>query len=243
MTAQPHEAPPAQSGPAQSIDTMQALKKELERPLRSPSALHLFDAIEGLDILDQFLEEFADELQANGGDIEAIPAIAELLAFGEEEFKSAVYDWGRAIRVYDRAADANKQEEAYWAQKRRRAENARDRLKEYLKRQLEARQIVKVEGFDSTQLSFVRVQRNGQPSVSATTPDVLEELFAGGSEFVKETRELSIDYDACVAAIKAAMPARGQKDPPLTDAQYEAVVRSALPEGIVAKLGTHLRVG
>lgn len=239
----PHEAiSPAQSGLA-ADPTMVALKKELGKPLRSPSALHLFDAIEGLDILDQFLEEFSEQLEANGGDIEAIPEIAELLAFGEAEFKGAVFDWGRAIRVYDRAADANKQEEGYWAQKRRRAENARDRLKAYLKRQLEARNITKVEGFDSTQLSFVRVQRNGQPSIEAQNADVLEELFAGGSEFVKERRELVIDYDACVAAIKGAMPHRGKKDPPLTDEQYEAVVRSVLPEGVIAKLGTHLRVG
>jgi hypothetical protein len=242
MTAKPHEASPAQSGPAYD-ETMKALATSLAKPTRSPSALHLFTAIEGLDILDQFLEEFSEQLEANGGDIEAIPEIAELLAFGEDEFKKAVYDWGRAIRVYDRAADANKQEEGYWAQKRRRAENARDRLKEYLKRQLEARKIAKVEGFDATDLTFVRVQRNGQPSIEAQTPDVLEELFAGGSEFVKERRELVIDYDVCVAAIKAEIPPRGKKDPPLTDEQYQAIVAKVLPAGVIAKLGTHLRVG
>lgn len=182
-----------------------------------PRVIRLYDAIEALDILDDLIEEHSATIELSGGDIEAVPEIAELLAFAEGQFEQAVERWGLKIRTLMAEEEAVKVERQRLQAIENRKSNAAKRLKEYLKRQLEARQIAKV----TTPMVTVRVQNNSQPSVKAVSETAIEELYGQGSPYVRAKVEYSLDSKAVLAA---------------RDAGEE------IPAVIVIDRGTHLRV-
>lgn len=184
---------------------------------RRPRILRLYDAVEALEILDDLIEEHAAIIEANGGDIEAVPAIAELLAFAEGQFETVVERWGLKVRSLTVEAEAAKSEADRLTAIVNRKVNAAKRLKEFLKRQLEVRQITKV----TTPLVTVRIQKNGQPSVRAASEGLIEELYASGSEFIKRKETFDLDRDRILAA---------------SDNGEE------LPAGILIEKGSHIRI-
>lgn len=197
-------------------EASEPLAAELAKPKRA-GHLKLYDAAEALSILDDLIEEHAALIAAHGGDIEAVPAIAELLAFAEEGFEAAVERWGLKIRSLVAEAEGVKIEADRLAGLQRQKETAAASLKDYLRRQLEARGKTKV----ATKLVTVRIQANSQPSITATSETVIEELYAGGSPFAAQKVEYVLDRAKILEASK-----NGED----------------LPEGIVVRRGTHLRV-
>lgn len=179
--------------------------------------LHLYEAAEALDILDDLIEEYAPQIEAAGGDIEAVPAIAELLAFAEDQFEAVVERWGLKIRALTAEAEAAKIEATRLAVIVRTKENAAKRLKDYLKRQMEARGRQKI----ASPLVTVRVQANGRPSVRAASEAIIEELYALGSPFVRRRETFALDSEAVLAAQE-----RGDD----------------IPSGVLIEKGSHLRV-
>ena len=182
-----------------------------------PRTLKLYDAIEALEILDELIEEHAALIEAHGGDIESVPAIAELLAFAEDQFQGAAQRWGLKIRSLLAEAEGAKVEQERIEAIVLRKTNAAARLKEYLKRHMEARDIRKIE----TPLVTMRIQANSQPSVRAVSETTIEELYVQGSEFIRRKEIFDLDREKILTA------------------QAEGV---ALPDGIVVQKGTHLRV-
>lgn len=195
---------------------------------QKPRVLRLYDALEALDILDELIAEHADVIALRNGDIESVPEIAELLAFAEDQFESVVDRYGHKILNLNAEAIGIKEEldrlTALYNQKK----NAADRLKDFLKRQLEGRKVSKVK---CATLS-VWVQNNGQPSVRAVSESRIEELYAEGSLAVQQKVTYAVNYDRCVE-LAAADEAAKAADPN---------AERTLPEGIVVERGTHLRV-
>ncbi|HEY2851119.1 MAG TPA: siphovirus Gp157 family protein [Gemmatimonadaceae bacterium] len=194
-----------------------AVKAERQEQDRRPRTLRLYDAIEALDILDELIEEHAAQIEASGGDIEAIPAIAELLAFAEHDFEATVERYGLKIRTLLAEAEGAKVETDRLQAVVNRKTNAAKRLKEFLKRNLESRDVRKV----VTSLVTVRIQANGQPSVRAASEGLIEELYASGSEFIRRKEIFDLDRDKILAARE-----NGEE----------------LPAGILVEKGSHLRV-
>lgn len=185
---------------------------------RKPRTLRLHETLEALDILDELIQEHAERIARGGGDIESIPEIAELLAFAENDFESAAERWGLKIRTLLAEADAAKIEADRIGLIVKSKVNAAQNLKAYLKRQLDARQITKVQ----TPLVRLRIQNNGGvPAVEAISETVIDTLFAQGSEFVKQTITLSLDTPKILAAFENG---------------------ETIPDGITVTRGTHLRV-
>jgi dTDP-4-amino-4,6-dideoxygalactose transaminase len=192
-------------------------KAEQQAQARQPRVLRLYDALTALDILDDLIEEHATIIEAHGGDIEAVPEIAELLAFAEEQFQSVVERWGLKIRTLLAEAAAANVEASRLAALVARKENAASRLKDFLKRQLVAREIRKI----STPMVTVRVQANSRATVRAASETTIEELYAQGSPFIKHKELFSLDSDAVL---------RAQKD------------GQDIPTSILVETGCHLRV-
>lgn len=186
-------------------------------PPQQPRTMRLYDTIQALDILDELIAEHGEFIEAHGGDIEAVPAIAELLAFAEEQFEEAVGRWGLKIRTLLAEAEPAKMEASRLGAIAKQKDNAATRLKDFLKRQLEGRHIPKVK----TDLVTVRVQKNSQPTVRVVSAGALEELYAQGSPFVQEKKEYVINRDAVLGALE-----RGE----------------TVPATILVETGTHLRV-
>lgn len=180
-------------------------------------ALKLYEAAEALNILDDLLEEYAPQIEAAGGDIEAVPEIAELLAFAEGDFHAAVERWGLKIRALTVEAEAAKTEAVRLAVIQRTKENAAKRLKDYLLRQMEARGEKKI----ASPLVTVRIQKNSQPSVFCASDLVIEELYAQGSDLVVRKETFALDREAVLKAQENG---------------------EALPEGVVVQIGSHVRV-
>ncbi len=179
--------------------------------------MRLYDTLEALDILDDLIAEHADRINAMGGDIEAVPEIAELLAFAEDQFEGAVERWGLKIGTLLAEAQGAKLEADRLAMIVKRKENAAARLKEYLKRQLEGRHLTKVK----CPLVTVRIQKNSQPSITAISESTIEELFVAGSPFAAQKVEFVLNREAIVRAEKEG---------------------ETIPQGIVIHRGTHLRL-
>lgn len=187
-------------------------------PPKKTAHLTLYSATEALSILDDLIAEHAALIEAHGGDIEAIPAIAELLTFAEDKFDEAVERWALKIRSLIAEAEGVKVEADRLAQLQRQKENAAKRLKEYLRRHMEARGKSKI----ATPLVTARIQKNGgNPSVKAISESLIEELFASGSKFAAQKIEYVLATDTIIAAVK-----NGEE----------------IPEGITVERGTHLRV-
>lgn len=193
-------------------------KEEAAEATRQPKVLRLHEALEGLDILDELIEEHADAIEKANGDIEAIPEIAELLAFAEGEFEKAVERMGLKIRTLDVESIAASIERDRLQHIVNIKGNARDRLKSYLKRNMEGRNIAKVE----TPKVRVRIQTNGgKAAVKCESEGRIEELFAQGSPYVKQLTTYALDTDAILAAVEEG---------------------KEMPAGITVLRGTHLRL-
>ncbi len=192
---------------------------ELLAPKKKTAHLKLYDATEALSILDDLIAEHAALIEAKGGDIEAIPEIAELLTFAEDAFEGAVERWALKIRSLIAEAEGVNVERIRLEALEKQKMNAATRLKEYLRRQMEARQCTKI----ATALVTVRIQKNGgKPAVSCKSEAKIEELYASGSPFAAQRVQYVLATDAIIAAFEAG---------------------EELPEDIVVQRGTHLRVG
>lgn len=176
----------------------------------------LWPQTEALASLEDLIEEHAEELARNGGDLEAIPAIAAFLAFEEDKFLAELERWALKVQALLADAQAVKIERERLEAKERRWTKAAESLKAYMVRQMVARSVKK----HKTPLVTISAVRNSQPSVRAASESTLEELFAVGSPLVRQVIELKLDSKAAIAAAEAG----------------------ELPEGVTVQVGTHVRI-
>jgi hypothetical protein len=170
-----------------------------------------------LTTLDDLIEAHAEELEKNGGDLEAIPEIAAILAFDEPTFLQELERWALKIQALKADAEAVKAERVRLELKEKRWMKSAEHLKSYMHRQMEGRKI----GRHKTPLVSITIARNSAPSVRAASEDTLEELHATGSPFVKQEVSYKLERDLILAA---------QKD------------GQDLPVGILVSTGTHVRI-
>lgn len=209
-----------------------------EPEVKSPAkrhALHLYEALEALDILDDLIDEHAEAITAAGGDIEAVPEIAELLAFAEVDLEKAVERLGLKVRTLLAEMQGAKVEADRLAGVVSRKKNAAERVKEFLRRNLESRGIQKVK----TPLVTVRTQINSAPSVRAEGERTIEDLYAQGSPFIARKVIYEIDREAVLAAWKVDTAARTELRQSGGD---PASYTPTLPKGIVVDRGSHVRI-
>lgn len=184
------------------------------------TTLKLYEAAAALADVNAWIEEHDDELLANGGALP--PALEELLAQAEGDFRTKVERVALKVRELKATAAAVKVEQDRLAQMVRVAENAAKSLTEYLKRQMEAAGETKVEGT----LVKVRVQNN-PPSLRADLSQAqLEALYHSDTEQH--------------AALVRFIPSRLELD---ARAAIDLHKRGGtLPAGLTVEQGTHVRI-
>jgi hypothetical protein len=173
---------------------------------------------EPLRTLDELIEHYAEELDRNGGDLEAIPEIAALLAFDEDAFHEQLERLGLKVLELKADAEAVKIERVRLEVKERRWTKAADAIKGYMKRMLSTRKDPK---YKTPRVTISLVNNGGNPSVRAASEEKLEELYQTGSPFVESIVTYRLKVDEILAAHKAG---------------------DALPEGIIVERGKHVRI-
>lgn len=140
--------------------------------------MRLYEAVEGLAIVNSWLDEHADELLASGGEL--TPELAALLDQAEGDFRVKVERVALKVRELLATADAIKIEETRLAQRRKATENAATSLKAYLQRALEAAGETTVKG----PLATVALQKNPPAVRGLVEPATLAAWAQQGSVFV-----------------------------------------------------------
>lgn len=171
-----------------------------------------------LATLEELIEQYAEDLERNGGDLEAIPEIAALLAFDEAKFHEHLERLGLKVLVLQADATAVKMERVRLQEKETRWTNAAKSIKGYMLRMLTPRNEKK---YKSPVVSISLVNNGGNPSVRAANEGTLEELYALGSPFVEQVITYRLHVEAILQAHKNA---------------------EALPDGILVERGQHVRI-
>lgn len=170
-----------------------------------------------LATLEDLIDKHHEELERNGGDLEAIEEIRAFLAFPEEQFLERLVTWALKVQVLEADAAVAKAERVRLQAKESTWEKAAKNLKGYILGQMKVRNVPK----HKTPIVSVSVAKNSRASVRAKDAHTLEELYAIGSPFVKMKVEYVIDSDAVIEAAKNG---------------------TELPEGILVETGSHVRI-
>lgn len=131
----------------------------------------LYERTEALRQIDAWIAEAAEEIGAAGGEIPE--HLVQLLDDAEGQFKDKVERVALYVRSLVAHAAAVKSEEQRLATRRKALENGADRLKAYLKAQLEAAGMPRVEGT----LATVRIQQNPESMRFTGAPDAAPEQY------------------------------------------------------------------
>ena len=159
-----------------------------------------------LRTIDDLIEEYAEELDRNGGDLEAIPAIAAFLAYKDEEVQQHIERLGLKVLSLNADEEAVKIERQRLQARETRWRKAAVSLKGYIKRLLNVHEVKKVK---TPSVSISLVQNGGRPSVRITDEAQLEVLYQTGSPFVQQIVTYRLDTEAVLAAQE-----RGETLPP-----------------------------
>jgi hypothetical protein len=182
----------------------------------SATVLKLYDTVDALLIVEEWIYEHEDELRASEG---VLPQeLADLLAAAQVDFKTKTERVALFIRELLSNAVAVKEEEKRLILRRQHYEKAAEGLKGYLLHELERAGEVKVEG----QLATVRVQKS-PPAVTCELPQ--DELAA-----------LSLMTTGLITVVPVSY--RVNRDGVLE--AYKA--KHMLPAGIIVSQGTHIRI-
>jgi hypothetical protein len=165
------------------------------------TSLKLYEAVEALGIIDEFLEESGGELT---------PEIEALLAKAEGDFDTKVERVALKVKELEGAATIAKAEKDRLASRQRKYENAATALKTYLARQLEAAKKEKVEG----EIVTVAFQKNPESVEAPADLDLVNGVPAIFVRTVPATHELAKDVvKAHLQAVAAGTEARNPKLP------------------------------
>lgn len=146
--------------------------------------------------LEDLIEEHAEALAENGGNLEAIPEIAALLAFDEPTFLADLERWALKVQALKADAEAVKVERVRLELREKRWAKAAESLKGYMQRQMEGRRI----GKHKTPAVTVTLAKNSQSTVRATSESALEELYASGSPLVEQVVSYKLKRDDVLLA-------------------------------------------
>jgi len=174
-----------------------ATDKQMDQAVTSISEM-MWPQTAELRTIDELIEEHAEELERNGGDLEAIPAIAELLAYKDEEVQQHIEKLGLKVLGLTADAEAVKIERVRLQQREQRWTNAAKSIKGYLKRLLVGHEIKKVKTPSAT---ISLANNGGRPSVRISDEPKLEELYQTGSPFVQQIVTYRLDTERVLEAV------------------------------------------
>lgn len=179
-----------------------------------PTTLKLYETVHDLAVVRAWVDEHADELLANGGELP--PALAALLDAAEGAFTEKVERVALFIRETLATAEAVKAEATRLTQRAKTLTHTADALKAYLHRELDRAGRDKVAGT----LATVALQRNSQPTVTCAVPvETLPPAFVTVPAPIQPPAVLN--REAVLAAVEAG---------------------AALPEGVTCVTGRHVRI-
>ena len=160
------------------------------------AGIKLYEATEQIEVVNGWIEEHADEILANGGELP--PDLAQLLDEAEGTLAVKAERVALKVRELQAEAEAVKIEADRLAQRARTAWNAAESLKAYLLRALEVAGIPSIKGT----LVTVSLQKN-PPAVHTTHEPVAGEV---NGTFVRVIPEQVVwDKDAIKATWKAGL--------------------------------------
>ena len=179
-------------------------------------SIKLYEAVEQLRVVSDWIDEHADEILASGGELS--PELTQLLDEAEGTLAEKAERVALKVRELQAEADAIKVEAARLSQRAHTATHAADSLKSYLKRSLEGAGIPVIKGT----LVTVALQKNPPSVQGELSPDALKDLFDDATGFVVHIPEtFTLDKKAIIAAHKAG---------------------AAIPAGLQVTQGTSLRI-
>lgn len=214
------------------------------------TSLRLYEAVDALVVVAEFLDEHADEMIAAGGEIPQ--ALAELIDQAEGDFATKVERVGLFAKERLAQAKMVKAEADSLAARARRLESHAEAMKRYLLLNLQRANRKKVEG----KLLDVRVQANAVGFKHELTIEQLQALHADGSPFVvaRVVTEYSMPAEGLKAAYQDAIAELG-KPPEIGEEDYEAkreawqaaiaahLTAEGVPAGVRVERGHHVRFG
>lgn len=186
----------SQSPAPDGADTATAVAETKAAPF---TMADLWPQTKPLASLEDLIEEHAEALAENGGNLEAIPEIAALLAFDEPTFLADLERWALKVQALKADAEAVKVERVRLELREKRWAKAAESLKGYMQRQMEGRRI----GKHKTPAVTVTLAKNSQPTVRATSESTLEELYASGSPLVEQVVSYKLKRDDVLLAAAA----------------------------------------
>lgn len=183
------------------------------------TAIRLYEAVDGIDTVREWIDEHAEELLAAGGDLDQLPELAELLELAEGQLAGKVESVGLYIRELTATAAAIKEEAQRLDARARHALAAAASLKRYLLINMERAELKRVDG----KLVTVRVQASPPAVTHDLTDEDLRALYVipVGPRFVTRTEVFAIDRKVALTAEQAG---------------------EALPAGVHVTRGTHIRI-
>jgi len=221
--------------------------------------MKLYDATDQLLTIREWMDEpeNAEKLIAAGGDLDAVPELAELADKAEGDFATKMERVALYVRELLATAEVQrataKAINAVAAPHSARAssiESAAAGLKEYMRRNLARLNRPKVEG----ELVDVRRQLSGASVKHELSPEQLAALHKDGCIFTVERVSHELPADALRDAYKLAVaevgarPKPGEEDFDERLAEWLATVRVALveeygvPRGVTVEQKEHLRI-
>lgn len=157
--------------------------------------MRLYEAAAQLEVIDGWIQEHADEILANGGEL--TPALSALLDLAEGTFTEKAEAVALKVRELQAEATAIKTEADRLTQRAKTATYAADSLKAYLQRTLEAAGIPTVKGT----LVTVALQKNPPAVQGELSQDALKDLYDDHTLFA--VRTYTLDKKQVLAAHKA----------------------------------------
>lgn len=168
------------------------------------AGIRLYEAAAQLETVNGWIEEHADEILANGGEL--TPELSALLDLAEGTLAEKAERVALKVRELQTEAEAIKVEATRLTQRAKTATNAADSLKDYLHRTMEAAGIPSIKGT----LVTVAIQKNPPSVKGEISPDALHDLYFDQSPFaLMIPQTFTLDKKAVIAAHKlgAAIPA------------------------------------
>lgn len=160
-------------------------------------ALKLYEAAEAVRIVNEWVEERAEEIIAAGGELPA--DLVALLDQAEGDFAEKVERVAMKVRELEAEAEAIKVEAKRLQERAAVRTRAADNLKLYLKRQMDAANETKVSGLVLT----VAVQNNPPKVECDLAEEDLAELSSLGLAYVQRTVSYTLDKKAVLVDWKA----------------------------------------
>src|SRR6185312_4144229 len=137
------------------------------------AALRLYECVDDLLTVRDWLDEHAEQVIEAGGDIAALPELAALMDQAEGDFEAKVERVALFILELTRTADAVAEEAKRLTARAARDKKSADALKQYLLLNMQRAECKKVEG----KLATVRVQASPAAVHSALTDEDLMGMY------------------------------------------------------------------